>query len=276
MSNTLAFGTYVPGTSVIHQTNAQVKIILACAFSIAAFFVDSWIGLGLLCCMTALAYAASRIPLGHFVSGLRPVAMILLFTWLAHVFTFDVNNAGLAQSGSLGFTQTFAIMGLFGLALDGVFTGLYFALRIALLVAVCSLLTFSTPMSMLVFGLGRLLGPLRTIKMPVDDICLVVSMALRFVPTVAEEAAGIKSAHMARGVDFESGPVMGRIRAVSGVFVPLFVRLFKKADTLGRAMDARCYGAGARVCLRESAASAVEVGSCVVILVLLIAVCILF
>lgn len=119
--------------------------------------------------------------------------------------------------------------------------GLFVAARIAILVIACALLTFTTPVSGLMEGLLWILGPLRKVRVPVDDLAMVISLALRFVPGTADEAYALRSAQMARGADFESGSFLRRIKAWIPVFVPLIVRMFRRADELSRAMEARCY-----------------------------------
>lgn len=214
-----ALGSYIAGTSVVHETRAQVKVILTCAFSIGVFFVGTWEGMGLFTLLTATLYLVARVPLGRALRGLGPVLFVLVFTIAAH---------------SIPFT------------LDGFLAGLFVAARIALLLFACMLLTFTTSPMALADGLAWLLSPLRRLHVPIDDFVLVVSLALRFVPVVTEEAYAVRKAQLARCADFEAGSLLARAKAWVPVLVPLVVRLFRRAEDLARAMEARCYGGGPR------------------------------
>lgn len=245
----------MPGASPLHTMNAQVKIILACVFSVVGFLVQTWAGMGVLLALTVCLYAVSRVPLGHALAGLKPVVVILLFTVVVHMFTGNVNDPTLwtqGASGSLGLPQTIALAGAFGLTLDGFVQGLFFALRIALLIAMCALLTFTTSMVGLTDALLRLMSPLRVLRVPVDDVAMIVSIALRFIPTTVEEARAVSGAQKARCADFDAGNVFVRMKAWIPVLVPLFVRLFRRADELAQAMDTRCYVGEGRTSVHES------------------------
>lgn len=277
MSQVRAFGTYIPGTSPIHALNAQVKILLACVFSIAVFFVETWTGLLLIMAAIVLLYAIARIPVSNAVRGLVPIVFILAFTVVVHAFSIDLGSEaapGLSKAGSLGFTQEWAIFGSFGVTLDGLMRGLFFALRIVLLVLVCCLLTFTSSMMELTDAMLKMFGPLRRFGVPVDDIAMMISIALRFIPTTAQEAQTIQQAQKARCANFDSDNVFARIKAWVPVFIPLFVRLFRRADELADAMDARCYAGGKRVHMNEVAITGADVTTLLLGVVLLVALCI--
>lgn len=274
----LAFGSYMPGSSVIHQANAQVKIILACAFSVCALAAGSWIALGALALAVFVCFALARVDVRSALAGLVPLAVLLGFTVLAHtVSPASVGcSAAATQPGSLGFEQCVVLGDAVALTLDGFIVGLFFAARIALVIIACSLLTSTTTQLAIVQGLQSLLRPLRAVKLPVDDICTIISIALRFVPLITTQLQQIKRAREARGVLFAGGGAVASIKAWCGVLTPLFVSLFRQADVLARAMDARCYGFAPRVSLYESrfgvkdlAACAVGVAGMVLIVVLL-------
>lgn len=220
MAQSFEFGAYVQGESPVHATNAQVKIVLTCAFSIGVFFIDSWAGLAVAALCVLALYAIARVPLGRGLRGIAPIAVILAFTVIVHAIPFSWEGLG---------------------------AGLFQAARIALLVVSCMLLTFTTSTVELTSGLLSLLAPLRRVRVPVDDLALVISLALRFIPATAHEAYAIRTAQMARCADFENGNVLARVRAWGSVLVPLLVRLFLRADDLAHALDARCYGIGKRV-----------------------------
>lgn len=278
MSQAFAFGAYIPGTSPIHTMNAQVKIILACVFAIAVFFVEQWAGLLLLTAAVALLYMIARIPVTKAARGLIPIAFILAFTIVVHAFSISLDTAaapGLSAAGSLGLTQRWVLFGSFGITLDGLMRGLFFGLRIVMLVLICSLLTFTTSMVDLTDAMRKMLAPLRRFGVPVDDIAMMVSIALRFIPTTAREAQTIQRAQKARCADFDAGNVFQRLKSWVPVLVPLFVRLFRRADDLADAMDARCYAGGRRSYARTMALTACDVAALVIGTVAIVAVCIL-
>lgn len=317
MSNALAFGQYVPGKSLVHEINAQVKIILACVFSICVFFVSTWAGLLLCCLLVAGLYAAAELPLRKALGGVKPLAFLLAFTVLAQTFTWDVNAAldqaqalnealgqvqvsagsgalgqtvagdaageadgafslnalwagGLlgclvlgtgasgAAVGSLGLPWGVVLVGSFGLTVDGFVRGVFFALRVALLLSACCLMSFTTSNMAIVSAMATLLKPLKRLHVPVEDLCLVISIALRFVPTVTQDAYAVKRAQEARGAVFEGEGFVIAIKSWAAVLTPLVVRLFKRADDLALAMEARCYN-GARSAWHEERMSAGDV-----------------
>lgn len=258
--STLAFGSYIPGKSAVHSLNAQVKIILACAISLGAFFVEGWLGLGALCALVLAGYAAARLPLGCALGGLRPVALILAVTVLCNALTrTELLGARAAAPGALGMGSFVELGGGWCLSADGVLVGCFFALRIAVLVAACCLLSFTSSATALMSGLRSLLGPLGRCGLPVDDLCMVASMALRFLPLVFEELSSARRAREARGLCFEGAGPVAAARAWASVLVPAFTGLFRRADRLALAMDARAYGSGPRSSLTARTLTARDV-----------------
>lgn len=277
MTQALAFGTYIPGTSPIHALNAQVKIILACVFSIAVFFVESWAGMLVVTALVAMLYVMARVPVTRAARGLIPIIFILAFTIIVHTFSISLGSAaapGLSTAGSLGLTQEWVLFGSFGITLDGLMRGLFFALRIVLLVLICSLLTFTSSMMELTDAMLRMFGPLRRFGAPVDDIAMMISIALRFIPTTAREAQMIQLAQKARCANFDDGNVFVRLKSWVPVFIPLFVRLFRRADDLADAMDARCYAGGRRTRMSARPMNAGDVATLVIGIVAIIALCV--
>lgn len=277
MTQALAFGTYIPGTSPIHALNAQVKVILACVFSIAVFFVESWAGLLIVTAFVAMLYVMARVPVARAARGLIPIIFILAFTIIVHAFSISLGSAaapGLSTAGSLGLTQEWVFFGSFGITLDGLIRGLFFALRIVLLVLICSLLTFTSSMMELTDAMLRMFGPLRRFGVPVDDIAMMISIALRFIPTTAHEAQMIQLAQKARCANFDDGNVFVRLRSWVPVFIPLFVRLFRRADDLADAMDARCYAGGRRTRMSARPMNASDIVTLVVGILAIVALCV--
>lgn len=273
----LAFGSYMPGSSVIHQSKAQVKIVLACAFSICAVLVSSWIALGAMWLAVLVCYCLARIEVKEALAGITPLAFLLACTIVAHVVVLQSSGLEMiaSQAGSLGLTQVLCLGDYVALSLDGFVVGLFFAARIALVFASCALLTFTTSQLSVVAGLRWLLRPLRLVKLPVDDMCMVVAMALRFVPLLTEQLQGIKRAREARGMPFSGCGVSGTVRAWAGVVAPLFVSLFRQADIVARAMEARCYGDVDRSSLRTSDVGISDVLACIVGVMLMILIVVL-
>jgi len=225
MAVPVPFGQYVPGDSPVHRLDARVKIGLTLSYTIALFAVSGWLGLALAACVVLGAVALSRVPWRLVARGLRPIAWLMLFT--------VVQAAGLSR-------------------------GLFFASRIVLLVLGTSLVTLTTSPVALTDAIALLLGPLRVLRVPVDDVATMLSIALRFMPTTAEEAERIVVAQTARGARFDEGGPVKRARAWIPVLVPLFVNLFRRADDLAVAMESRCYRGEGRTRLREWRLRAVD------------------
>ena len=275
----LAFGSYQPGSSCFHQLNAQVKIILACAFSICAVAAVDWAALAALVLVIVVCYCLARLSLREALAGVGPLAFLLLFTVVAHAVEPVSANGGVSmqygQPGSLGFEQAIVVGTSIAVTLDGLVVGLFVALRIALVICACSLLTFTTSQLEVTCALRAFLKPLRPLHVPVDDICSIVSISLRFVPTVAQELAGLKRARSARGALFEGQGVFNAVKSWCSVLVPLFVALFRRADVLARAMDARCYGANERGSIHLTKVTAAQAALCFAAVAGLIAIVVL-
>lgn len=246
--------TYLPRESVVHRTDARVKIVLLFAYSIALFFVDSWMGMALFAAAFVLVFAASRLPVGRLLATLVPLYVILAFTWAFNAFAFDPQqaanaygySAGSGAAGAFAQADPIYLTGTFAFLPAGCATGCFVVLRILLLTLASFMVAYSTPSTQLVGAVSQFLSPLRHLRVPVDDIAMVFSVALRFIPLLAQEAESIRLAQQARGAHFEDGSFWGKLKAWGAVFIPLFVNLFRRAERLGNAFDARCYGAAAR------------------------------
>jgi energy-coupling factor transport system permease protein len=233
-------GQYVPADSPVHRLDAAAKIGVVTAFTVALFLVHGFAGLAALGAMVAAATAVSGVPVRAVARGLKAVAFIMVIT--------IVFNA-------LSWHPVEALVRLGPLAIDGVGLqkGLFFAARILLLVTGTSLLTLTTSPVRLSEGIERVLAPLKLLRVPVGDLAMTLTIALRFIPTTAEEAEQIMTAQQARGASFDAGGPIARARAYAPVLVPLFFQLFRRADALATAMEARCYrGSEGRTRLVES------------------------
>lgn len=235
----IPFGQFVPVDSPAHRLEPRVKLGLVVCYTVILFSSSGWSGLGLATALVILALLLSRVPLRLALRGLRPVALLLLITVLMNALRWDSADS-LVGLGSLGVSRA------------GLMTGLFFASRIVLLVMGTSLLTLTTSPVALTDALSRLMVPLRPLRFPVDDVAMMFSIALRFIPTTAEEAEKIVVAQAARGARFDQGGVIRRARAWVPVLIPLFVNLFRRADNLALAMESRCYTGQRRTRLHAS------------------------
>jgi energy-coupling factor transport system permease protein len=232
------FGQYVQGDSPVHRLDTRVKILVTMLFTVTLFILGSWSGLAVAAVIAVSAIALSTVPWRVALRGLKPVAWLLAFTLIANGLRWRPDEALL-------------MLGPFGVDADGLRTGAFFAVRILLLVMGTSLVTLTSSPVALTDALSLLLGPLRPLRVPVDDIAMMLSIALRFMPTTAEEAERIVVAQTARGARFDKGGIVTRARAWVPVLVPLFVNLFRRADDLAVAMESRCYRGKGRTRLRE-------------------------
>lgn len=232
------FGQFVAVDSPVHRMDARAKLGVTAAYTAALFAVSGWRGLSAIAVTAVVAILASRVPWRIAVRGIRPVIWLLLFTLLANALRWRPDEAVL-------------FLGPLGLDAAGLARGGFFATRILLLVLGTSLLTLTTSPVALTDAISLLLGPLRAVRVPVDDIAMMMSIALRFMPTTAEEAERIVVAQTARGASFDRGGPVSRARAWVPVLIPLFVHLFRRADDLAIAMESRCYRGYGRTRLRE-------------------------
>lgn len=254
MALVVPFGQYVSGTSIVHRLDARIKLLLIVTYVLALFLVAGWAGL-LLCTLLLFGlYILSKIPLKLAFRGLKPILILLIFTFLANALTFNALPLGEAPlatgTGPFALPESISLINGFGIKPMGALRGLYFALRIVLLVCATSLLTYTTPIVSLTDGLVTLMRPLATLKVPTEDIAMMFSIALRFIPITAEEAEKIMVAQSARGAVFDRGGLIKRARAWIPVMIPLFVSLFRRADELASAMETRCYVGQGRTHLR--------------------------
>jgi energy-coupling factor transport system permease protein len=254
MAPIIPFGQYVPGTSIVHRLDARIKLLLIAASVFALFMVDGWVGLLLCTALLIAAYLLSGIPFKLAFRGLKPILILLIFTFLANTLTFSAVPLAEAPpaegSGSIFMSESIALIGSFGIRPMGALRGLYFALRIVLLISLTSLLTYTTSIVALSDGFVSLMRPLARFKVPTEDIATMFSIALRFIPITTEEAEKIMVAQSARGAVFNKGGPIKRAKAWVPVMIPLFVSLFRRADELACAMETRCYTGKGRTHLR--------------------------
>lgn len=230
MIGNLTIGQFIPGDSLAHHLDPRTKILIILVFIIVLFMahgVTPWV---LLTAFTALAIALSETPPRMLLRGLKPVIFIIILTVSLNLFM--THGAPLFRIGPLVATR------------EGLSFGLLMGFRIVLLIMFSSLLTLTTSPISLTDGLEALLKPFQRIGVPAHELAMMMSIALRFIPTLLEEADKIMKAQMARGADFETGNFLQRARSLVPLLVPLFVSAFRRADELAMAMEARCYRGG--------------------------------
>lgn len=252
-------GTFIPGDSALHRADPRTKLVVSAMVVIALFAFNQWvILLGLVLC-ASVAVTASGVPIGYSLRLLKPVALLA-------VFTLGINTLAIGNHATLA--ARVAGPGLdFGwivLSWPGFLRGVYFVLRLGTMMLATTVVTLTTSPVALSDGLASLMRPLRRLRVPVDDIATMVSIALRFIPTILDEVDRIVAAQTARGARFSEGPLMQRMRAWIPVVIPLFVQMFRRADTLALAMEARCYGSATRTHLRELAMKPADIVAIVV------------
>ena len=224
-------GQFIPGNSVVHRLDARFKLALTAWLVVVLFFANSFVTYGVMLFAVVMAAALSRIKPRMLLRALRPMLFLMAFTLFFNVF--------LNAEEPLWWSWWKLSLGPAGLRM-----GLFMGARLMLLVTASSLLTFTTSPLDLTDGLERLLNPLKVIKFPAHELAMMMSIALRFIPTLAEEVDRIIKAQQARGADFESGNIIRRAKALVPVLVPLFASTFRRAEDLAMAMEARCYQGG--------------------------------
>ena len=239
MLKDITLGQYFPGNSVIHRMDPRMKLILTIIYIVGVFMVANLLGYAIALAFLYLVVRLSGIRFSYLLKGVKPLRFIIIFTFLLNLFFVQ----GETPLVSLGF---------FTLTLEAVENATYFALRLVFLVMGTSVLTLTTSPVRLTDGLERLMHPLSRFHFPSHELAMMMTIALRFIPTLLEETDKIKKAQMARGADFESGNLLARAKAMIPLLVPLFVSAFKRANDLAMAMEARCYrGGDHRTRLRE-------------------------
>jgi energy-coupling factor transport system permease protein len=230
MFRSVTIGQHIPGDSVIHRLDPRTKILSAMFLIVLLFVVKGFVGYGLVALGLALVIRASRIPWKFVIRGLRPLMVILVLTLTLHLFMTE---------GRVIFQVWFLKV-----TWEGLIRGLMMGTRLVLLILGTSMLTLTTSPMQLTDGIETLLKPGKKIGIPAHELAMMMTIALRFIPTLLEETEKIMKAQMARGADFQSGGIMQRARSLIPLLVPLFVNAFRRADDLAIAMEARGYRGG--------------------------------
>ena len=226
----ITLGQYFPGNTVLHRMDPRTKILLT-VFYIAALFLSKHLpSYLLLIAVLAAAVAISKVGVRAVVRGMKPIVVIIVITGVLNLFYTPGR-----EIWRWGFLK---------ITVEGIWTAIYMILRIAMLITCTFLLTYTTSPILLTDGLEKLMAPLKKLKVPVHELAMMMSIALRFIPTLIEETDKIMSAQKARGADFDSGNLIQKAQALIPLLVPLFISAFRRADELAVAMECRCYHGG--------------------------------
>ncbi|MCE5285033.1 MAG: energy-coupling factor transporter transmembrane protein EcfT [Pelosinus sp.] len=257
MLTDITLGQYFPGKSPLHLLDSRTKIINTVLFITAVFFADNYLTYGIVTAFTLITVLMTAIPLRMILKSVRPLWVIILLTLLVHVFS---------TPGQIIFHA-----GPFAATAEGIRQGTFMTLRLVLLIIMSSLLTFTTSPIALTDGLERLLSPFKRVGLPAHELAMMMTIALRFIPTLLEETDRIMKAQIARGADFSSGNIIKRAKNMVPLLVPLFVSAFRRADDLATAMEARCYRGGEnRTRMKELKMTGKDIVAFAIVIVLLI------
>ncbi len=234
MFKNITIGQYVEGDSFIHKMDARIKILLTLFYIFVLFIITSPAAYILFAAFTVFLIFLSGVPIKFVLRGLRPMLFILVFTAVINLF----------MTGGETVLWTCPFWSRMRITEEGLKTAVMMILRLVFLVAGTSVLTLTTTPLMLTDGIEKLLKPFEIIKVPSHEIAMMMTIAIRFIPTLSEETEKIMKAQMARGADFESGNIFRRAKAMIPLLVPLFISAFRRADELAVAMDSRCYQGG--------------------------------
>lgn len=230
MFKNLTIGQHYPVESPVHDLDPRLKIIITFIFIISLFLIESFTGYLIVIAFLAVAISLSKVPLKFVIRGLRPILMIITITFLINLFMTP--GRVILSLGFLKITE------------EGLKQAGFMAIRLTLLIMGTSLLTLTTSPIILTDGIEALLKPFKRFGLPAHELAMMMTIALRFIPTLMEETEKIMKAQKSRGADFESGNIMSRAKNLVPLLVPLFISAFRRADELAMAMEARCYRGG--------------------------------
>jgi len=226
----ITLGQYFPTGSVLHKLDPRLKIILVLAIIVVTFIAKSAIDYGVLFAFIITIAALSKVPLIMYLKSLKPILFLMIFTGLLNLFL----TPGTVFWQWWHFKATY----------EGLSLGVYMLCRIVLLIMASSILTYTTSPLRLTSGLESLMKPLKYLKFPSHEVAMMMTIALRFIPTILEETEKIMKAQQVRGANFTTGGLIKRAKALIPILIPLFISSFRRADELAIAMEARCYNGG--------------------------------
>ena len=257
----ITLGQYFPGSSLIHRLDPRTKILWTVIYIVALFMAKQVVSYGILLLTLAALIAISKVGVKSILRGMKPILIIVIITGLLNLFYTPGKGDPLVS------------FWIFNIYAEGIWAAVFMVLRIAMLITCTFLLTYTTSPIMLTDGLEKLMGPLKVIKVPVHELSMMMSIALRFIPTLIEETDKIMSAQKARGADFDTGNLVQKAKALVPLLVPLFISAFRRADELAVAMECRCYHGGeGRTRLRQLKLQGIDFGALVFGLLLCVAV----
>ena len=230
MLKDITLGQYFPGDTVVHRLDPRTKLLMVILYIVALFLCKGFVSYGVALAFLITAVVLSKIRPKALFKGLKPLLIIIIFTAVLNLFYTD--------------GTVLIKFWIFKITREGIYNAFFLVLRIMLLVMGTFLLTYTTSPIALTDGLEALLSPLKKLHFPVHELAMMMSIALRFIPTLIEETDKIISAQKARGADFETGNIFRRAKALIPILVPLFVSAFRRADELATAMECRCYHGG--------------------------------
>lgn len=230
MLKDITLGQYYPTESVVHSLDARLKIVLSVAFMVVIFCIGNLFGYIALALFMLFVVKLSKVPFGYMLKGIKPLMFFIVFTAVLNMFL-------------TGGTVVFKL-GFLKITYEGIYYASFMVIRIVFLVLATSMLTYTTSPIQLTDGIEALLRPFSKIGLPSHELAMMMSIALRFIPTLLEETDKIMKAQTARGTDFESGNIIRRAKALIPLLIPLFISAFRRADDLAVAMECRCYRGG--------------------------------
>ena len=231
MFRDITIGQYYPGNSIIHRLDPRVKLLGVIVYVAALFVINNIWGLVFLAAILAVIVGLSKIPLSYILRGLRMVAVLAVMAVLFNV---------LFTEGDVMLWRWW----IFKVSTAGILRAVFFAVRLIFIIIGSSMLTYTTTPTTLTNGLEKALSVLKVINFPAHELAMMMSIALRFIPILAEEVNKIIKAQLARGADFETGGIFKRARGMIPILIPLFISAFRRATDLATAMEARCYHGG--------------------------------
>ena len=231
MLSGITIGQFFPGDSLLHRMDPRMKLVLTFGYIVAVFVPQNWVGLGIAIAFLFVSVALSRLPVKLIWKSVKPILPLIIFTSFINIFYVK---------GEVVLVDWWIIH----ITLQGVINSVFIAIRILCLIAGSSLLTYTTSPTSLTDALERLMKPLKALHVNVHELAMMMTIALRFIPTLIEETDKIMSAQKARGADMESGSLLQRVRALIPILIPLFVSSFRRAYELAMAMECRCYRGG--------------------------------
>lgn len=262
MLKNITLGQYYPGDSLIHRLDPRTKLMIALLLLITIFVVKTFWAFGVIAVLLCVVIGIAGVGVKTVLRGIKPLLFIIIFTFVLNILFYDGEHVIWEY-------------GVLKISVEGIQKAVFIAIRLVLLIMATSLLTLTTSPMQLTDGLESLAGPLKKIRVPVHEMAMMMSIAMRFIPTLIDETDRIMKAQTARGAEFDSGNIFKKAKNMVPLLVPLFVGAFKRADELALAMESRCYRGGEgrtrmkvlSMARRDVVSLVVSVGACVVLMI---------